>query len=146
MIDFIGTYTWEELCREWSLRAGALGHLPFMPDQVGSAWNREAQIDVVGLNRMEKTLILGECKWTLDEVERKVMAELVDEKASKIIPAQSRWRVYFLGFSRSGWTTGALAYQDEINRRPVSGTNWVSAGMRLVALEELDANLSAWSV
>lgn len=25
MIDFIGRYTWEELCREWVLRSGALG-------------------------------------------------------------------------------------------------------------------------
>lgn len=146
MIDFIGTHTWEELCREWVLRAGALGHLPFMPDQVGSAWNREAQIDVVGLNRMEKTMILGECKWTLVEVERKVMAELVEEKASKIIPEQGQWRVYFLGFSRSGWTTGARAYQYEINQRPISGMNWISAGMRLVTLEDLDADLTTWSV
>ena len=22
LIDFIGTHTWEELCREWTLRAG----------------------------------------------------------------------------------------------------------------------------
>jgi len=42
LIDFIGAHTWEELCREWVLRAGALGHLPFMPDEVGSAWNRSA--------------------------------------------------------------------------------------------------------
>jgi AAA+ ATPase superfamily predicted ATPase len=146
MIDFIGTHTWEELCREWTLRAGALGQLPFTPDQVGSAWNRAAQIDVVGLNRMEKTLILGECKWTLDEVERKVMVELVEEKAAKIIPEEGQWRIYFLGFSRSGWTQGALAYQNEINKRSVSGTNWVSTGMRLITLEGLDADLAAWSV
>jgi hypothetical protein len=74
------------------------------------------------------------------------MAGLVEEKAAKIIPEQGKWRVYFLGFSRSGWTTGALAYQDGINQRPVSGTNWVSSGMKLVTLEELDADLSAWSV
>jgi AAA+ ATPase superfamily predicted ATPase len=146
MIDFIGTHTWEELCREWVLRAGAVGNLPFMSDQVGSAWNRAAQIDVVGLNRMEKTMILGECKWTLDEVERKVMAELVEEKAAKIIPEQGQWRVYFLGFSRSGWTQGAQAYQEEINRHPLLGTNWISAGMRLLTLEKVDVDLRAWSV
>jgi hypothetical protein len=101
---------------------------------------------VVGLNRMEKTLILGECKWTLDEVERKVMVELVEEKAAKIIPEEGQWRIYFLGFSRSGWTQGALAYQNEINKRSVSGTNWVSTGMRLITLEGLDADLAAWSV
>ena len=146
MIDFIGTHTWEELCREWVLRAGANGSLPFMPDQVGSAWNRAAQIDVVGLNRMEKTLILGECKWTIGEADRKVMAELVEEKAAKIIPEQGFWRIYFLGFSRSGWTHGAQGYQNEINQQPVTGGNWVSAGMRLESLEKVDAELGAWSV
>jgi AAA+ ATPase superfamily predicted ATPase len=145
MIDFIGKYTWEELCREWVLRAGTLGVLPMMPDQVGSAWNAKARVDVVGINTMEKTLILGECKWTLSENERKVMAELVEEKAAKIIPAQGKWKVYFLGFSRSGWTSGALAYQEEIARHPVRGENWVSTGMRLVTLDELDDNLARWT-
>ena len=145
MIDFIGTHTWEELCREWVLRAGALGELPFMPDQVGSAWNRSAQVDVVGLNRMEKTIILGECKWTLDAVERKVIAELVEEKAGKIVPEQGQWRVYFLGFARSGWTSGAMAYQDQVNQQPVSGANWVTGGVRLVTLEQVDNDLAAWS-
>ncbi len=145
LLDYIGTHTWEELSREWTLRAGALGNLPFLPDQVGSAWERDFQIDVVGVNRMEKTLILGECKWTLDMVERKVLTQLVEEKTAKIIPAEGKWRVYFLGFSRSGWTNGAQAYQKEINQHPVAGTNWVSVGMRLVSLEDLDRDLRAWS-
>lgn len=146
MIDFIGTYTWEELCREWALRAGAIGSLPFMPDQVGSAWNRLAQIDVAGINRMEKTLILGECKWTLSPVDRNTLAELVEEKTAKIVPQQGQWRIYFLGFARSAWTPAALAYQDEINRQPVSGANWVSAGLRLLTLENVDKDLDTWRV
>jgi AAA+ ATPase superfamily predicted ATPase len=146
MIDFIGTHTWKELCWEWVLRAGALGNLPFMPDQVGSAWNRQAQVDVVGLNRMEKTLILGECKWTLEAVDRKVITELIEDKAAKIIPDQGNWRVFFLGFARSGWTSGALAYPDTINRQPVSGVNWVSAGLRLLTLNDVDRDLGVWSV
>lgn len=145
MIDFIGTHTWEELCREWVLRAGAIGQLPFMPDQVGSAWDRTVQVDVVGINRMEKTLILGECKWTLEAIDRKVLAELVEEKAAKVIPDQGKWRVYFLGFSRSGWTSGALAYQDEINAKLVSGENWESVGMRLLTLSDIDNDLADWS-
>jgi AAA+ ATPase superfamily predicted ATPase len=145
MLDFIGTHTWEELCREWVLRAGASGNLAFMPDHVGSAWNRAAQIDVVGINRMEKTLLLGECKWTLSEVDRNILAELVEEKAARIVPEQGQWRVYFLGFSRSGWTREALAYPAEINRHPVAGVNWVSAGMRLVTLEQVDEDLRGWS-
>lgn len=145
MIDFIGTHTWEELCREWVLRAGALGNLPFMPDQVGSAWNRSVQVDVVGINRMEKTLILGECKWTLNPADRKVITQLIEEKTAKIVPDQGQWRVFFLGFSRSGWTGGAVEYQQEINQHPVSGTNWLSSGVRLVTLEEVDRSLAEWS-
>ncbi|MBN2118567.1 MAG: ATP-binding protein [Anaerolineales bacterium] len=145
MIDFIGRYTWEELCREWVLRAGTLGALALMSDHVGSAWNSKAQVDVVGINSMEKTLVLGECKWTLSGNERKVMAELVVEKAAKIIPARGKWKIFFLGFSRSGWTSGALAYQQEINQRPVQGENWVSIGMRLLTLNEVDDDLTKWT-
>lgn len=146
LLDFIATHTWEELCREWTLRAGAMGELPFLPDQVGSAWNREVQIDVVGLNRMEKTILLGECKWSVREIDRNVMVELVEEKAARIIPQEGQWRVYFLGFARSGWSRAAQAYRDEINRRSVAGNNWASAGMRLVTLEALDTDLRKWSV
>jgi AAA+ ATPase superfamily predicted ATPase len=141
MIDFIGKYTWEEICREWVLRAGAAGILPYLPDTVGSAWNSRAQVDVVGINSMEKTIYLGECKWTLKSVDRKVMAELVEEKAALIIPTKGNWKVFFLGFSRSGWTSAALAYRDEINNLACAGENWVSTGMRLIDLERLDIDM-----
>jgi hypothetical protein len=146
LLDFIATHTWEELCREWVLRAGAMRQLPFMPDQVGSAWNRAVQVDVVGINRMEKTLVLGECKWTLEAVDRKVLVELVEKKAAQVIPDQGKWRVHFLGFSRSGWTNGALAYQDEANARPAAGGNWQSVGLRLLTLDDVDKDLAEWSV
>jgi len=145
LIDFIGTHTWEELCREWVLRAGALGILPFMPDEVSSAWNRTVQIDVVGMNTMEKTLILGECKWTLAAVSRKVIAELVEEKAARIVPEQGNWRVYFVGFSRSGWSSGALAYAAAIQQTPPAGKNWICAGLRLLDINQVDEDMAAWS-
>ena len=145
MIDFIGKYTWEELCREWTLRAGAAGSLPYLPDRVGSAWNATAQVDVVGINAMEKTLILGECKWTTTPNDRKAISELIEQKAAKIIPARGKWKVIFLGFSRSGWTSGARAYQTQINQQPVAGPNWVSTGLRLLELNQVDQDLAGWT-
>lgn len=59
---------------------------------------------------------------------------------------QGNWRVFFLGFSRSGWTSGALAYQDTVNRQPAVGANWVSAGLRLLTLDDVDNDLGAWSM
>jgi hypothetical protein len=90
---------------------------------------------------MEKTIYLGECKWTLKPSDRKVMAELIEEKAALIIPPKGNWKVFFLGFSRSGWTSGALAYQDEVNKHPIAGENWISAGMQLIDLERVDKEM-----
>ena len=145
LIDFIGTYTWEELCREWVLRAGAAGVLPHLPDQVGGAWNSKTQVDVAGINTMERTLILGECKWTLSAIERKVMAELVEQKTAKVMPSHGKWRVFFVGFSRSGWSKGAVEFQEQINQKPVKGENWISTGMRLLDLSQLDDDLAKWT-
>ena len=145
MIDFIGTHTWEELCREWLLRASAKKQLPFLPDQVGSAWNPTVQIDVAGINTMEKTLILGECKWTTSPVARDVLVKLVEEKTQKIVPHEAQWRVFFLAFSRSGWTQEAIHYQKELQKQTPSGKNWQAVGMRLLDLNQLDQDLEHWS-
>ena len=123
LIDFIGAYTWEELCREWTLRAGSAGKIPYLPDKVGSIWTNKAQVDVAGVNSMEKTLVLGECKWTRSASGRKVIASLVEKKAELVIPQSGHWKVFFLGFSRSGWTSSALNYQDHINQLPPEGKN-----------------------
>lgn len=145
MIDFIGTYTWEELCREWTLRAGAAGELPYLSDTVGSAWTADTQVDVVGFNSMEKTLILGECKWTHTPNDRKPIADLVEKKTDRIVPGQGNWKVFFVGFSRAGWTSGARSYQDRINQHPPAGSSWKASGLRLVELDGLDQDLQKWT-
>ncbi len=80
LLDFIGTYTWEELCQEWLLRTTGHARLPFLPDQVGGAWTRKAQVDVVGINSMEKTCILGECKWSPKPMDRNVLETLMKKR------------------------------------------------------------------
>jgi len=141
LLDYIGTHTWEELCREWLLRAGARGQLPFMPDQVGSAWTRRAQIDVVGINTMEKTLFLGESKWSPQPVGRATLQALV-AKTAEFVPKQGNWTVYYLGFARGGWTREAVAFAGA--QSGLSGINWRTAGMRLLDLAQVDADLSRW--
>jgi hypothetical protein len=144
LVDFIGTHTWEELCREWLLRASGHKVLPFLPDQVGSAWNRDTQVDVVGVNFMEKTLILGECKWERQPIDVDVLRKLI-EKTEKVIPSEGQWRVYYLGFARNGWTAEALRFADSLKKTETGGLNWQAVGMLLRTLEQLDAELDAWS-
>lgn len=138
LLDFIGTYTWEELCREWLLKASALKRLPFAADQVGSAWTRLAQVDVVGINRMEKTLYLGECKWGLHNAGKEIVVELV-EKTTEIIPAEGHWKVYYLGFARAGWTDAARLFATET--KGLQGANWIVEGAELLSLDQIDLDL-----
>ena len=137
LLDFIGTHTWEALCREWTLRMTASNRLPVMADQVGSIWTRTAQVDVVGINSMEKTLILGECKWSPKPMGRAVLRTLV-EKTAVVTPKQGQWRIYYLGFARGGWTEAAHEFGQTLHE---SGRNWQSVGMRLLDLDEMDADL-----
>ncbi|HEU0296482.1 MAG TPA: hypothetical protein VFR47_27345, partial [Anaerolineales bacterium] len=67
------------------------------------------------------------------------------QKAAKIIPARGKWKVIFLGFSRSGWTSGAQAYQTQINQQPVAGPNWASTGLWLLELKQVDQELANWT-
>jgi hypothetical protein len=141
--DFIGANTWEELCREWLLRASAQHTVPVVVDQVGSAWTRAAQVDVVGVNSMEKTLVLGECKWGPEPSGRSVLTDLV-EKTAEVVPSQGQWQVYYLGFARAGWTTASHAFAQEVASVPPTGKNWRTLGMRLLDLTQVDQDLATW--
>lgn len=143
LVDFIGTHTWEELCREWLLRASGKNLLPYLPDQVGSIWNREAQIDVAGVNFMDKTLILGECKWDRHPKDVGTLEKLIG-KTDKILPKDGQWQVFYLGFARSGWTSSAIEFATG-DAMKVQGKRWRSVGMLLRNLDQIDDELAAWT-
>lgn len=148
-VDFIGAYTWEEICREWALRASNIpGALPLYPDQIDSAWTKEVQIDVVGVNFMKRHLILGECKWTGQREKASVLRELVESKAAKIIPPGA-WQIFHLGFSKEGWNEHALSYAELINEtKPEGGVGsnqWQVAGIKLLSLSDVNSDLEKWS-
>lgn len=143
LIDFIGTHTWEELCREWLLRASGKNLLPFLPDQVGSIWNREAQIDVAGVNFMDKTLILGECKWDSHLKDVGTLEKLID-KTEKVLPKEGQWNVFYLGFARRGWTSKAIQFAEGEAKRS-QGKRWKSVGLLLRSLDQIDDELERWT-
>lgn len=142
--DFIGAHTWEELCREWVLRASAKGQLSLPVDHVGSVWTQSAQVDVVGINTMEKTLVLGECKWGPQVMGRTVLVDLVN-KTAEIVPKQGQWRVLYLAFARAGWSEQAQTFAQEVKTTPPSGVNWRGTAMQLLDLAKVDQDLTEWS-
>ena len=118
--------------------------MPVFVEQVGSAWTRAAQVGVVGINSMEKTLVLGECKWGPEPSGRSIVTELV-EKTGEIVPSQGQWQVYYLGFARAGWTAASHAFAQEIAHAPQAGKNWRAIGMRLLDLAQVDHDLEQWA-
>ena len=101
-------------------------------------------MDVVGIHSMEKTLILGACKWSPRPIDRDVLGNLVG-KTDEFVPAEGRWRVYYLGFARGGWTEAARQFASSFHSTKTSGDNWQSVGIELITLEQIDNDLAAWS-
>jgi AAA+ ATPase superfamily predicted ATPase len=101
---YVGTTAFEDLCRQWISRRGREGHLPFAPEQVGSYWDRQTQVDVVGLNWGQRTALLGEARWTTRPVGIQVLDEL-RAKSLAVLP-EPDWHVHYALFSRSGFTEG----------------------------------------
>lgn len=129
---FVGTHTFEELCREWIYVAAEIGQLPFLPQQVGSHWSKTEQIDVVAVNWDAAAVLYGECKWkrdsalTLSEVEKLAQrAEQIELTTHSGHPLQR----HYIFFSRSGFTEPAR-------------TTALAMGALLVELTDFDTVLA----
>lgn len=129
LADFIGTHTFEELCRDWISTQGDSGNLPLLPERVGSFWSRDAQVDVVGINWKTKDILLGECKWTREDVSRGVIRDLIG-KSEHVVPA-GNWYTHYVFFARHGFTRPA---QKEAEKYQAL----------LVTLDCLESDLEKW--
>ena len=113
---FVGQSGFEPLAQAWVRQQGRAGNLPFRPDAVGSHWSRHVQIDVVALNWQEKQILLGECKWTHDPIDRRVVRELIEQKLPKLkndLPDQGEgWQVYTAFFAHNGFTEATRTYAE----------------------------------
>ena len=110
---FVGQTAFEQISREWVIKQGKKGQLPFEPEVVGSHWSASVQVDVVAINWHEKQILLGECKWGLDGIDRQIVRELIEQKMPKVMAGLpdggTDWRVHYAIFSRGGVTQAALA-------------------------------------
>lgn len=130
LLDFIGTHTWEELCREWVGIKAEMGELAFLPERIGSFWSQTAQVDVVALNWRTHDALLGECKWSPSPVDVDVLKKLVT-KMPKVLPAGIDWRNGFAFFTRQQFSPEAERYGGEL-------------GAQLVALSQLETDFRRW--
>jgi AAA+ ATPase superfamily predicted ATPase len=107
---FVGSTAWEELARQWVVAQRANDALGFTPEVIGSHWSRTVQIDVVAINWQTHDILLGECKWGADAVDRTIVRALI-AKAPLVLAdlpkADAKWRVHYALFTRAGATPAA---------------------------------------
>ena len=100
----------ETLAQQWVMRQAQAGNLPFAPEAVGAHWSRQVQVDVVALTWHTHELLLGECNWGADPVDRAVVRELIERKGALLrqeLPNGEQWRFSDVLFARAGFTEGA---------------------------------------
>ena len=116
-------HAFEEAAQAHVARMAREGELPFLPERVGSWWDREAEIDVVALSESERAVVLGECKWASDPVGTNVLDDL--KLKAGVFNKDGRWsRVSYILFSQKGFT-------------PAMKAQAKTDGVRLVEAEEL---------
>lgn len=150
---FIESNTWPELCREWLLLAASRGEVPVPVDVVGSEWAAGFTVDVVGASDESRSLVLGDCFWQDDPVGVEAIDSLA-KKTSQALPKgeddeeEGPWEIYYTLFSKSGWTETARERAEAVVQQAAarSRKGWQPAGIRLIDLETVDADLARWSV
>jgi hypothetical protein len=90
---------WEETARRHLLTASAGGVIPFRFDEIGSWWDKDAQIDVVGVNRAERRVLFGEAKWRREPAGEGTLNTLIDRSA-RWLGGDTGWDVHYALFAR----------------------------------------------
>ncbi len=93
----------EEASRTHIVHLAREGALPFLPERIGSWWDRNAEIDVVAVSDTERSILFGECKWTSRPVGVNIWRDLKD-KVQNLITEKRFQHVYYMLFSQKGFT------------------------------------------
>ncbi|MCR5835786.1 MAG: ATP-binding protein [Lachnospiraceae bacterium] len=110
---FMGS-VFEEMCRYYTLEQGILGELGSFLTEVGTWWGVEqltdlqgnkfrqsADIDVVGISGIDKTAVIGECKFKNEKIDKGIYETLL--RRGELLSKKYKINKYLL-FSLSGYT------------------------------------------
>lgn len=95
------SFVYEDICREWLLHSGLKGDAGTEILSVGRWWDKNTEIDVVGLTENESAIVFGECKYTQHATDADTYFKLVEK--SKLVQTKAE-RKNFIIFSQSGFT------------------------------------------
>jgi AAA+ ATPase superfamily predicted ATPase len=100
-LDHFSGPIFEQVCQQYFWRQGLAGRLPFVPEQIGSWWQANQEIDLV-LNGAGNVMLV-ECKWVSRPIGVDIFQGL-ESKAQAIHPEIGEQKVTYAICSRSGFT------------------------------------------
>jgi AAA+ ATPase superfamily predicted ATPase len=122
-LDHFVAAAFEEASRAYVAGLVRSERLAFLPERIGSWWDRETEIDVLAISQSEKAALVGECKWSINPVGVNVLENL-KSKARILAREKGLDQISFALFSRTGFTP-ALEGQAKIE------------GVKLVTVEQI---------
>lgn len=103
---YIGKHVFEKICRDWLSMRADKGKFSFVPEDIGSYWDKDIEIDILGINHHDQVMVVGEAKWTNEKVGADVISEL--EAKSKLLQGKKDYYCHLAVFSRSGFSSKVL--------------------------------------
>jgi len=100
-LPYIVAPVWETIARQHLLLAHGLGQIPFPVQEIGSWWTRDAQVDIVGVNRTERRVIFGQARWRATPVTTADLNALVEKGLLWLRGDTSRWDVHYAFFGKN---------------------------------------------
>jgi len=102
-LDHFAAAAFEEAAQAHLGRLARRGELDFLPERIGGWWNPAGEIDVLAISLVEKTALVGECKWSLKPVGTNVLEDL-KRKAELLLREGSVRKLQYILFARAGFT------------------------------------------
>ncbi len=103
LIDHHISYVYEDICRE------RLMHLDLNLMKVGRYWEKDIEIDLLGINEDERRIVFGECKYWIGQVGMNIMTAL-QEKSKCVRWHEGDREEIFVLFSIHGFTKELKEY------------------------------------
>jgi len=126
--SFAGKNAFEEICRQWLADTARKGKAPFSFEDMGQIWGDDGengtQVDVAAISRREKCILVGEAKWTENNVDLSVVKKLLTNTIPivlSMLPDRGKdWRVFPYLFARRGFSREAYQYAKETSVKLVA--------------------------
>ena len=98
------SFVYEDICRQWLMSQGLskAPHVHLL--QAGRWWNKNTEIDILGISEDNEQVVLGECKYTAAPVTLEAYSQLV-QKSQSLHPGRAD-QLHYVLFSQSGFSKG----------------------------------------